>query len=85
MDDQPQRLTASNDSSPERFVHDLRTPLTVIKGQTQLLQRRARQCADPNNDVTLARLDVINNMVTRLSAVINTQHHADEKDSSSAR
>lgn len=55
-----------------KTLHDLRTPLTVIRCQTQMVQRQARKGPDPDKARILASLDVIDRMVSRLCTTIAT-------------
>jgi len=50
----------------ERIIHQLRSPLVVISGQTQLLARWARRSGHPDADAVLARLAVIERLVREL-------------------
>lgn len=64
----------------ESTLHDLRTTLTVISGQTQLMQHRIRRGDAPDRDQMLASLDAITTMVAKLNAAIDafvseTQKH----------
>ncbi len=60
--DQPEddRLSAST-------LHDLRGPLTIIKGQAQLLERWVRRNDLPDADAVLFRLIIIERMVSDLA------------------
>lgn len=49
-------------------IHDLQTPLTVIKAQAQMIERWFRRNDIPDAEIVLARLSVIDAMVTRLVA-----------------
>lgn len=62
LDDHPQPLL------PERAVHDLLTPLTVIKAQAQMLRRWVRRSNVADGNVVVDRLDRIEAMVAILAA-----------------
>lgn len=57
-------------------IHDLQTSLTVIKGQAQLVRRWVRRSDIVDAEPALARLDVIESVVTRLVAEIDRLHQA---------
>lgn len=82
MDHHPTRPTPSADTPAEHALHDLCAPLTVIKGQAQLLQRRVRKGADPDKEVLLARLATIDRMVAHLETVIRSLHDPEREDAS---
>jgi signal transduction histidine kinase/CheY-like chemotaxis protein len=50
--------------------HDLRTPLTVIKGQTQILQRRAKRAESLPSDSVVGVLGRIESAVSRMAAQV---------------
>ena len=47
-------------------IHNLRAPLTVIKAQSQMLERWVHRHTPADADVVLQRLEVIESMVARL-------------------
>lgn len=75
MDHSPNHSPPFDHAPIERVIHDLRTPLAVIKGQTQMLQRRLRQHLECDRDRTLAGLEVIDHMVDRIGATIDALDH----------
>jgi nitrogen-specific signal transduction histidine kinase len=54
-------------------IYDIRAPLTVIKGQAQLVQRWIGRNDVPGAEVLLARMAVIDDMVCRLDAHLDEQ------------
>ncbi|HLZ70697.1 MAG TPA: GAF domain-containing protein [Dehalococcoidia bacterium] len=50
--------------------HDLKTPLTAIRGMTQILQRRAAKLAAPDAGATREALGTIDTAVTRMSGLV---------------
>lgn len=63
--DQPQE-----DNLSASTLHDLRGPLTIIRGQAQLLERSLRRNELPHSAATLTRLSTIDQMVVRLAAAL---------------
>lgn len=55
----PRNHNSLGENDADRLLGELRTPLTVICGYTQLLQRRLRRGGELRSDYLLARLAVI--------------------------
>lgn len=64
----------------ERAVHDLLTPLTVIKAQAQMLRRWVRRSGVADGHVVAARLDRIEAMVEIMAADLNARRQATHPD-----
>jgi signal transduction histidine kinase len=52
-------------------AHDLRSPLTAIKGQSNLLRRRLARQEDPEHVAWVHRLDTISATVSRMDSAID--------------
>lgn len=71
MDQRPKHSDPADDTLSESTVHDLITWLTVIKGQTQMLQRWGRMNDVQDKNAMFTRLDVIDRVVTRLASRVD--------------
>ena len=60
-------LPATHETS-RRLMHDLRTPLTVVLGRVQLLQRRLKQGTPPES--LAPELESIEAALVRLAAAV---------------
>ena len=60
------------DEALARASHDLKTPLTALKGQAQLLQRLLRTADTPDRDRLRAGLAAIDAAATRAAARVDT-------------
>jgi PAS domain S-box-containing protein len=56
--------------------HDLRNPLAAIKGQIQMVRRRAARGDAPSAEQLVERLDTIQSSITALSAQLDELHDA---------
>jgi signal transduction histidine kinase len=50
----------------DETMHALRTPLTIVRAQAQMLERWVRRTQPPEADTLLARLAVIDAMIVKL-------------------
>jgi PAS domain S-box-containing protein len=64
------RAAAERVAFVDAAVHDLRNPLTSLKGQVQLLQRRAQRELPLDGDALLARLAAIDAAADRMAALL---------------
>ena len=62
---------STQDKLSHGAVHDLLTPLAVIRGQAQLIRRRARNPADPEQERALASVAAIEVAVAQLTIALN--------------
>src|SRR6185503_13538924 len=51
--------------------HDLRNPLSGIKGWTQILRRRARRLPDEERDIWVRDLTTVEHAATRMGGLID--------------
>ncbi len=67
------QLLASQDHEQQEFIHlashELKSPLTVIKGYSQLLLRQTRR-AGPDASVNVSGLETISQQVNRMSTLV---------------
>lgn len=56
--------------------HDLRNPLAALKGQVQMVQRRAARGEVPTAEQLIERLNVVQSSIAALSAQIDELHDA---------
>lgn len=70
MDPIPPHPPPHEPSYVERAIHELRAPLTVLKGHVQLLARTLRRGGAPDGAAVLARHAVIERVVGELTARI---------------
>jgi PAS domain S-box-containing protein len=56
--------------------HDLRNPLAAVKGQIQIVRRRAARGQMPTAEQLIERLDVVQSSIAALSAQIDELHDA---------
>ena len=61
-------------------LHDLRTPLTVIGAQSQLVARWLRRLDHPEGAPVLARLAMVDALIHQVSEQLQTLSEADEDD-----
>lgn len=64
----------------ERAIHDVLAPLTVIKGQTQMLRRWVRRSNLADGRVIVARLDRIEAMVAIIAADLDARRQDTHPD-----
>lgn len=64
-------LERQKDAFLSAAAHDLRTPLTAIKGRTQMLSRRLRRRGFAGDDPLLADLDRIDTTIAKMTTVIS--------------
>jgi signal transduction histidine kinase len=64
-------LERQKDAFLSAAAHDLKTPLTTIKGLAQILQRRARRSDTPETNAMIDGLSRIDTTTTRMTALIN--------------
>lgn len=57
-----------------KLAHDIRTPLSVIYGHVQLLQRRLRQGQTLENDQLLQKLGYIEQAARSIEAHLRTRY-----------
>ncbi len=71
--DQLRHLLVQEEHARDEFIglasHELRSPLTIIKGYSQLLLRQARR-ADHGGDIDLSGLEAISQQVSRMSQLV---------------
>ncbi len=71
--DQLRQLVARNEHARDEFIglasHELKSPLTVIKGYSQLLLRQARR-GNAGGTVDLNGLEAISHQVSRMSTLV---------------
>jgi len=65
---------------PERAVHDLLAPLTVIKAEAQMLRRWIRRSRVADGNVGVARLDRIEVMVAIVVADLDARRQESHLD-----
>lgn len=68
---QAERLAAERDTFMAAAAHDLKTPLTTVKGQTQILQRRLSRLDPDAAAVMQDGLSKIDLAATRMTRLIN--------------
>jgi len=68
---QAQEAVRDRDSLLSMVSHDLKNPLTTIKGYTQLLQRMIGRTDIPEKDEVKTGLTRIEATVSRMTALIN--------------
>ncbi len=72
--------TPPSDTLSPQSIHNLITPLTIIKGQTQLMQRRLRQMETADGERLLAGLAVIEAAATMLAAQVKLLRQSPSPD-----
>lgn len=66
-----QALEASREAFVDAAAHDLRNPLTTLKGQAQILRRRMRRSGDIDIDAVIARLDAIDGAANSMARLLD--------------
>ncbi len=66
-------LAGARDAFLAELAHDLKNPLAIIRGGTQLIQARARRGLSVEPDLLAARLEQIVRATTRMSALVDDQ------------
>jgi signal transduction histidine kinase len=69
-DSSPKPTHVQKISLPDELLHQLGTPLTIISGHTQLLQRRTKHLADDDVAVLDRSLRAIDGAVQRMVTVL---------------
>jgi PAS domain S-box-containing protein len=64
-------IERARDDFVSSVSHDLKTPLTIIKALTQMLQRGAARASGPNTEQLVAGLARIDAMTTKMTVLIN--------------
>ncbi|GAC1566338.1 MAG: hybrid sensor histidine kinase/response regulator [Ktedonobacteraceae bacterium] len=65
-------VNANKDRFLGMVAHELRTPITTLKGRTQLLQRQAKRAATgDNDDIVSVGLEDIERSINRLQLLVN--------------
>ncbi len=72
--------TLPPDTLSPQSIHNLITPLTIIKGQTQLMQRRLRQMETADGERLLAGLAAIEAAATVLAAQVKLLRRSPSPD-----
>jgi PAS domain S-box-containing protein len=66
-----QALEAAREAFVDAAAHDLRNPLTTLKGQAQILRRRLRKSGDIDIDAVIARLDAIDSAANHMARLLD--------------
>lgn len=64
-----------NDDGIDQLLDDLRSPLTLIRGSSQILLRRARRDNTVNTDYLIARLAIIERSTRDIEARLQDMEH----------
>lgn len=64
-------LEAAREAFVDAAAHDLRNPLTTLKGQAQILRRRMRTSGDLDIDAVIDRLDAIDSAANHMTRLLD--------------
>ncbi len=77
----PKDQPGAPENLSDQSIHDLLTPMAIIKGQTQMLRRWVKRSGPADGDAMLARLAVIDEMISQVVRALDSRRPNDRSPS----